>query len=151
MTASMPGSHAGGLSEAGPSEVSDATVGELMSKVSRDLSTLIRQELQLAKAELKVEATKAGKGAGLLGGAGFAGYMVMLFLSLALWAALANVMDVGLAALIVGGLWAIVAGLLFVTGRSRMREVRPPRSALCRRSRMCQMPSGAGEERYDQQ
>ncbi len=121
----MPGSHAGGLSEAGPSEVSDATVGELMSKVSRDLSTLIRQELQLAKAELKVEATKAGKGAGLLGGAGFAGYMVMLFLSLALWAALANVMDVGLAALIVGGLWAIVAGLLFVTGRSRMREVRP--------------------------
>jgi hypothetical protein len=51
--------------------------------------------------------------------------MVMLFLSLALWAALANVMDVGLAALIVGGLWAIVAGLLFVTGRSRMREVRP--------------------------
>jgi len=125
MTASMPGSHAGGLSEAGPSEVSDATVGELMSKVSRDLSMLMRQELQLAKAELKVEATKAGKGAGLLGGAGFAGYMVMLFLSIALWAALANVMDVGLAALIVGGLWAIVAGLLFVTGRSRMREVRP--------------------------
>jgi hypothetical protein len=121
----MPGSHAGERPESGRLDVSEASVGELMGTVSRDLSTLVRQELELAKAELKVEAAKAGKGAGLFGGAGFAGYMVLLFLSIALWWALENVMDTGLAALIVGVLWAILAGVLFVMGRNEMRQVRP--------------------------
>jgi len=125
MTAAMPGSRAGERPESGRPDVSEASVGELMGTVSRDLSTLVRQELELAKAELKVEAAKAGKGAGLFGGAGFAGYMVLLFLSIALWWALENVMDTGLAALIVGVLWAILAGVLFVMGRNEMRQVRP--------------------------
>ncbi|GHF65784.1 hypothetical protein FHX82_006067 [Amycolatopsis bartoniae] len=108
-----------------PADVSDASVGQLMSNVSRDLSTLLRQELTLAKAEVKAEAAKAGKGAGMLGGAGFAGYMVLLFLSLALWWGLANVMDQSWAALIVAALWAIAAAVLFATGRRNLRRVEP--------------------------
>ena len=112
---------------AGPGrpDVEGVSVGELLGDVSRDLSTLMRQELALAKAELKHEATKAGKGAGMLGGAGFAGYMVLLFLSFALWWALANVMDEGLAALIVAVVWAIAAAILYTTGRKQFRTVNP--------------------------
>ena len=106
-------------------DVSDTSVGELLGNISRDLSTLLRQELALAKAEVKAEASKAGKGAGMLGGAGFAGYMVLLFLSCALWWALANVMDAGLSALIVAVLWAVVAAVLFTVGRQRLRQVNP--------------------------
>jgi hypothetical protein len=96
-----------------------------MVNVSRDLSTLLRQELALAKAELKAEATQAGKGAGLLGGSGFAGYMVVLFLSMALWWALSNVMDQSWAALIVAALWAVIGAALFARGRREMRRVNP--------------------------
>ncbi len=106
-------------------DVENASVGDLLGNVSRDLSTLMRQELALAKAELKVEAAKAGKGAGMLGGAGFAGYMVVLFGSIALWWALANVMDHGLAALLVAVLWAVIGGVLYLTGRRTLRAVDP--------------------------
>lgn len=105
--------------------VENVSVGELLGNISRDLSTLLRQELALAKAEVKLEAVKAGKGAGMLGAAGFAGYMVLLFLSIAAWWALANVMDEGLAALIVAVVWAIAAGVLFAVGRQRLRQVNP--------------------------
>jgi putative superfamily III holin-X len=106
-------------------DVADTSVGDLLGNVARDLSTMMRQELALAKAELKTEAVKAGKGAGMLGGAGFAGYMVLLFASMALWWALANVMDEGLAALLVAVLWAVIAAVLFAIGRSTMRTVNP--------------------------
>src|SRR5690348_2769899 len=86
-------------------DVAEVSVGELMSNVSRDLFTLLRQEIALAKAEIRVEAKKAGKATGMLGGAGFAGYMVLLFLSFALWWGLANAMDQGWAALIVAAVW----------------------------------------------
>jgi len=85
----------------------------------------MRQEMELAKAEIKAEVAKAGKGAGMLGGAGFAGYMVALFLSCALWWGLENVMDAGWAALIVAALWGVIGAVLFVTGRSTMRSVHP--------------------------
>ena len=106
-------------------DVSQRSVGSLISEVTNDLSTLMRQELDLAKAELKEEATKTGKAAGMMGGAGFAGYMVALFLSAALWAVLANGMDEGWAALIVAVLWAVVGAALFVSGRKKLREVHP--------------------------
>jgi hypothetical protein len=110
---------------AGRPDVSGASVGELFGEVSRDLSTLMRQELELAKAEVKQEVTKTGKGAGMLAGAGFAGYMVLLFASIALWWGLANVMDQGWAALIVAGVWALIGALLAVTGRAQLRAVHP--------------------------
>jgi len=106
-------------------DVSQRSVGELISNVTSDLSALMRQELDLAKAEIKEEVAKTGKAAGMFGGAGFAGYMVALFLSIALWWGLANVMDEAWAALIVAALWGIAAAVLFVTGRKQMREVHP--------------------------
>ena len=105
--------------------VGGASVGELVSLVTRDLSTLMRQELALAKAEVKEEAVKAGRGAGMLGGAGFAGYMVLLFASIAIWWGLGAVMAKGWAALIVAVIWALIGAALFVLGRQRMREVNP--------------------------
>jgi Putative Actinobacterial Holin-X, holin superfamily III len=108
-----------------PDDIRDVSVGQLLSDVSRDFSTLMRQEVELAKAEVKAEVSKAARGAGMLGGAGFAGYMVLLFLSFALWWALENVMDAGLAALIVAAVWVVIGGLLFVVGRSQLRKVNP--------------------------
>jgi hypothetical protein len=115
----------GGAHSRGDDYLSDVSVGQLLGDVTRDLSTLMRQELALAQAELKQEATKTGKAAGVLGGAGFAGYMTVLFLSLALWAGLSNLMDPGWAALIVAVLWGIVAAVLYTTGRAKLRQVHP--------------------------
>ncbi|MDO0924323.1 phage holin family protein [Streptomyces sp. TG1A-8] len=110
----------------GPAERGqDPSVGELLSVVTSDVQTLFRQEVELAKAEVRQEAAKAGKAAGMYGGAGFGGYMVLLFLSLAAVLGLANVMDGGWAALIVAAVWAVVAAVLYQRGRTRMRTVSP--------------------------
>jgi hypothetical protein len=106
-------------------DITNTSVGEMIGQVTQDLSLLMRQELDLAKAEAKQEITKAGKAAGPLGGAGFAGYMVLLFGSIAAWWGLANVMDQGWAALIVTGVWAVVGAVLFAVGRGRMKQVNP--------------------------
>ena len=101
------------------------SIGGLISDISADLSTLMRQEVALAKAEVKDSATKAGKGAGMLAGAGYAGHFLVLFLSLALWMALANlpVIGLGLGALIVAILWGIVAAVLAMLGRKELKKV----------------------------
>lgn len=119
------GAHAAGATQSDRPEVSNTSVGALISEVTTDLSTLMRQELDLAKAELKVEASKTGKAAGMLGGAGFAGYMVALFLSIALWWGLGNAIGRGWSALVVAVLWGIVAAVLFSIGRKKMAEVNP--------------------------
>jgi hypothetical protein len=103
----------------------DQSLGSLIAEVADDVSRLFRQEVELAKAEVKQEATKAGKAAGMLGGAGFAGWMVALFASLALMFGLAELMPIGWAALIVAVLWGIAAAVLFAVGRKRMKEVSP--------------------------
>jgi Putative Actinobacterial Holin-X, holin superfamily III len=113
------------INEAGRPDIEGTSVGTLIGEVTKDLSTLMRQELELAKAEIKVEAKKAGQGAGMFGAAGFAGYMVLMFLSFALWWALANVMDVGLAALIVAILWGVIGAVAFVMGRKKFQQVNP--------------------------
>jgi len=105
--------------------VENVSVGELMSSVTRDLSTLLRQELALAKAELKTEASKAGRGAGMITGSALAGWMVLLFLSIALWAGLSNVMDAGWAGLIVAVVWAVAGAVLYTSGRRQLRSVNP--------------------------
>ena len=106
-------------------EVEQTSVGELIGNISNDLSTLFRQEVELAKAEVKQEASKAGKAAGMLGAAGYAGHLTVLLLSFALVAALANVMDWGWAFLIVGAIWGIVAAVLAVNGRKKLKTVDP--------------------------
>lgn len=106
-------------------DVEGQSVGSLVSGLTSDLSTLMRQELELAKVELKQEAAKTGKAAGLFGGAGLAGWMVALFASLALMWALGEVMPLGWAALIVTVLWAIAGAVMFVQGRAKMRAINP--------------------------
>ncbi len=105
--------------------VGEASVGDLVGQVAADLSKLMRQELELAKAELKAEATKAGKGAGLLGGAGYAGLMVGIFASITLMYLLNFVMPLVVAALLVTALWAAVGFSLYSKGRQQLKTVNP--------------------------
>lgn len=123
------GDHSGSMgtpmTDAGNPDVEGVSVGQLIGEVSKDLSTLMRQELELAKVEMKTEAKKASAGAGLFGAAGFSGYMVLMFLSFALWWALENFMDAGLAALIVAILWGIVAAITYVMGKKKFQQVNP--------------------------
>jgi hypothetical protein len=102
----------------------NASLGELLGDVTRDLSTLMRQEVELAKAELKQSATKAGKGGGMLAGAGVAGHFVLVFLSLALMFALGALMPLGWAAVIVAVIWAIVAAILASMGRKELKKIK---------------------------
>lgn len=124
MVMTQPRSEPGTFPGATEHEIS-ASVGDLFSRVTQDLSTLMRQEFDLAKAELRQEITKSGKAAGMFGGAGFAGYMVLLFGSIAAWWGLANVMDQGWAALIVTAVWAVIGAVLYAAGRDRMKQVNP--------------------------
>ncbi|SDS77648.1 Putative Holin-X, holin superfamily III [Pseudarthrobacter equi] len=101
-----------------------ASLGELLGDVTRDLSTLMRQEVDLAKAELKQSATRAGKGGGMLAGAGVAGHFVLLFLSLALMFGLGALMPLGWAAVIVAVIWAIAAAVLASIGRKNLKEIK---------------------------
>ena len=103
----------------------DRSLGQIVSDVSTDLSTLLRQELELAKTELKEEAGKAGKGVGMLGGAGVAGHFVLFFLSFALLLLLDRWMAAGLAALIVAVLWGVIAAVLAAMGRKALKEANP--------------------------
>jgi hypothetical protein len=103
----------------------DTSVGELIGNISNDMSQLFRQEVDLAKAELKQEAARAGKAVGILGGAGFAGYLAVVLLSFALVFGLANVMDAGWAALIVAVIWAVIGAVLYANGRKKLKTVDP--------------------------
>src|ERR1700712_4547544 len=102
---------------------SNASVGELLADVSRDFSTLMRQEVELAKAEVKESAAKAGKGAGMFAGAGIGGHMVLLFLSIALWWGLGDATGHAISALIVALIWAVIAAVLAVMGRTAMKTM----------------------------
>jgi len=125
MTTPTPDPMGTGEHLSAPAREDERSLGEIFSDVANDLSTLIKQEMELAKTEMKAEAKKAGKGAGLLGGAGLAGYMVLLFLSLTAVFALDEGMPLWLAALIVTAVWAVVAAVLAVTGRSAIRQSNP--------------------------
>jgi len=79
--------------------------------------------VELAKAEVKQEAAKAGKAAGMLGGAGFAGYLAVVLLSFALVFGLSNLMDAGWAALIVAAVWGVIGTVLYMNGRKKLKDV----------------------------
>lgn len=115
---------------AGLTTADDASLGDLMGRITSDLGTLFHQEFALAKVELKEEAAKAGKSAGMLGGAAFSGYMAVLLLSIAAAWGLAEVMAPGFAFLVTGALYAVVAGVLFATGRKKMKSVHGPQQTV---------------------
>jgi hypothetical protein len=113
------------VSDSGTANRADASAGQLASEVAKDVSTLVRQEIALAKAELQKEAKTAGVAAGALGGAGFAGYFVLVFLSLGLMWGLDNLMPLGWAAVVVAAVWGVIAAVLALVGRKRLKNFNP--------------------------
>jgi hypothetical protein len=84
----------------------------------------MRQEFELAKAELRQSATRAGKGAGMMGGAGYAALMAVFFLSVAAWWGLGYLIGNAWSAVIIAVVWAIVALVLFLIGRQHIKAIR---------------------------
>jgi hypothetical protein len=115
-----PGSHA----VQPPEPPQERSLGELVGNITADLSTLMQQEVALAKAEATQSAKRAGKGVGMFAGAGIAGYFVLLFLSVFLWWALGVHIGHGWSAFIVAILWAVVAAVLALRGRRELAQVR---------------------------
>ncbi len=101
------------------------SLGEIVGDLSNDLTTLVKQEIELAKTEAKAEAAKAGKGIGLFGGAGVTGHLALIFLSLTLMFLLDSWMHTALAALIVAVLWLAAAGVMAMVGRKELKSMNP--------------------------
>ena len=104
----------------------DRGTGELVKQLSSQVSTLVRQEVELAKAELAEKGKKAGAGAGMFGAAGLAGFMALFSLTAFLIFAFRVAMPAWAAALLVTALWAGVAGFLALRGREELREMGKP-------------------------
>lgn len=107
------------------SEVSESrSIGQIMGDVSKDVTTLLRQEVDLAKAELKQSTTRAGKGAGMLAGAGVAGLLFLVFLSVSAWWGLGLHVGNEWSGLIVAVIWAVVAGVLALVGKKELEKMK---------------------------
>ena len=100
--------------------------GELLKELSDHTTSLVKQELDLAKAELAEKGKQAGMGAGMFGGAGLFGVGAFAALTACVIAALATGMDTWLAALIVAVVYGAVAGVLAITGKKKVQEAVPP-------------------------
>jgi uncharacterized membrane protein YqjE len=105
--------------------VEDRSLGELFSNLTHDLSDLMRSEMELARVEIKEEAAKAGKAAGMLGGGAVAAYLALTLLAFAAAWGLAEVVDAGWAFLIVGVVVGAIAAVLALQGKKRLDAVEP--------------------------
>jgi Putative Actinobacterial Holin-X, holin superfamily III len=99
------------------------SIGELLSDVSQDVTTLLRQEVALAKAEVKQSVASAGKGVGMFAGAGVSGHMVLLFVSIAGWWGVGDGIGRAWAALVVALVWAVIGAVLGLLGRKELQSV----------------------------
>jgi hypothetical protein len=118
---SIPGS--AHVTDPAAERAANTGLGDLLAGVTRDLSTLFRQEVELAKAELTDTAKKAGKGAGMFGGAAVAGLFALLFLSITVWWAIGYLIGNAWSGLIVTVVYAIVALVLFLRGRTQFKTI----------------------------
>jgi hypothetical protein len=109
-------------------DIDDQTLGELVATVTRDLSTLVHKEVELAKAELSAEIKRAGIGAGFLGGAGFVGLFALVFLCVAAALGISEGADLPLWAgfLCIGGGFGGLAGMLAMLGIGKVVKIRGP-------------------------
>ncbi len=107
-------------------ELREQHLGELVKELASQTSTLVRQELELAKAEMAQKGREAGVAAGLFGGAGVVAFLASVALTLVFIAALATAMQAWLAALIVTGVYLLIAGVLAAAGRQQLRKAGPP-------------------------
>jgi uncharacterized membrane protein YqjE len=107
-------------------DLRDRPIGELLKQLSQETATLVRQEIELAKAEMAQKGKRAGMGAGMFGGAGASVLLGLGALTAAAIAALDNAIALWLAALILALLWLAVAGVLAATGKGKVRQATPP-------------------------
>src|SRR3954451_25223101 len=110
----------------GQTDQRDRAVGELVKELSEQTSLLVRQEVELAKAELAEKGKKAGAGAGMFGGAGLFGFFAFAALTATFILALATADAPWLAALIVTVVYGAVAGVLALQGKNKVRDATPP-------------------------
>jgi uncharacterized membrane protein YqjE len=103
----------------------DRSLTELLGRLSQDFSDLVTAQVELAKVELKEDATEAARSAGMMAGAGLAALLALLLLSMAAAWGLSEIIPEGAAFAIVGALWVIVAAVLFAVGRERARRIEP--------------------------
>ncbi len=109
----------------------EASLGELVSAATRDLSTLVRKEVELAKLEIKHDVVAAGKGAGMLGGAGFVSLLAVIFLGIAAAYGLhALGLPLGLAFLAVALGYLLLAGVLALLGKRNLGKISKPEKTL---------------------
>jgi uncharacterized membrane protein YqjE len=108
------------------SDPREQSIGELVKDLATETSTLVRQELDLAKAEMAQKGKQAGLGAGMFGGAGVSALLGLGALTAAVIAALDIAMPLWLAALIVAVIWLAVAGVLGLTGKTKVQQATPP-------------------------
>lgn len=109
-----------------PGDPRDRPIGELVKELSSQTSTLVRQEIELARAELQQKGKLAGKGAGMLGGAAIAALLALGALTAGLIALLDREMATWVAALIVMALWAVVALVLAKAGQKSLQKATRP-------------------------
>lgn len=109
-----------------PAALGELSVPELMRQLSNQTATLVRQELELAKAELTVKGKRAGIGAGMFGAAGVFGLYALGALTAAVVLALSLAMTGWLAALIVAVIYGAIAGGLALSGKSNVQRGVPP-------------------------
>lgn len=103
----------------------EPSLGELVAQASADLSTLARKEVELAKAEIGAEVAKAGKGAGLLGGAGFLSHLALVFGAIAAMFGLGHWMPLGWAAAAIATLFAVLASGMALAGKRTLGSLDP--------------------------
>ena len=99
------------------------SLGQVLGDVTRDISTLMQQELALAKAELRQSGSRAGKGIGLFAGAAVAGLLFLVFLSVSAWWGLGQFIGNEWSALVVAAVWVIVAVILALSGKKEMERI----------------------------
>jgi hypothetical protein len=107
-------------------DLRERPLGELLRMLSQETTQLVKQELELAKAEVQQKGRQAGVGVGFLGGAGVAGLLALGALTACLILLLDLAMPAWVAALIVAALWGIVAAVLGLRGREKVSQAAPP-------------------------
>ncbi|HWT95471.1 MAG TPA: phage holin family protein [Solirubrobacteraceae bacterium] len=108
-------------------DAEDRSIADLVKELSGQTQTLVKQELELARAELTQKGKKAGAGAGMLGGAGLFGLFAFGALTTCFIALLATAIDsTWAAALIVAVVYGAIAGVLALTGKNRVADAAPP-------------------------
>jgi uncharacterized membrane protein YqjE len=104
----------------------DQPVGELVKQLSEQATRLARQEVELARVELSAKGRRAGLGAGMFGGAGLMGVFALGALTAGVILVLSTVLQAWLSAFVVAGAYLLLAGILALVGRARVREATPP-------------------------